>query len=315
MTVEVHPVTDRASWLARRTQDVTASDVAPLAGVGPKGGRTAYRVYLEKAGLITPDEADSNLMWRGRLLEPAVIAAVAEREPEWTIKPAGVYVRDSVIRLGATPDAVALNPKRPGIGNIECKVVSRPVFEEHWRADDGSVRPPLYYQLQTLAQATLMDAQWSQLAALVIATFSVELCVIDIDRHEPAETRIRNISAEFWRNLGAGRFAPPDFSRDGETIDELHSEVRRTVVDLRGDNRLPAALAERAAVVAARKEADKRVKELDAEIKHKIGDAEEALVNGWRLTWKQVHRAGYSVEPTDFRKLGIKNLSPQGEEH
>jgi hypothetical protein len=197
MTVEVHPVTDRASWLARRTQDVTASDVAPLAGVGPKGGRTAYRVYLEKAGLITPDEADSNLMWRGRLLEPAVIAAVAEREPEWTIKPAGVYVRDSVIRLGATPDAVALNPKRPGIGNIECKVVSRPVFEEHWRADDGSVRPPLYYQLQTLAQATLMDAQWSQLAALVIATFSVELFVIDIDRHEPAETRIRNISASF----------------------------------------------------------------------------------------------------------------------
>lgn len=289
-----------------RAQDVTASDVAPLAGVGAKGGRTAFRVYLEKAGLISPDGADTNLMWRGRLLEPAVMAAVGEEQPGWTIKPAGVYVRDPLIRLGATPDAVAVDPKRPGVGNIECKVISRPVFEEHWRAEDGSVAPPIYYQLQALTQATLMDTSWSMLAALVLSTFSAELFVVEIERHIGAEERIRSLASEFWANLAAGKFAAPDYSRDAETISELHAEVRRKVIDLRGDNRLPAALAEREAAVVARKEAESRVKELDAEIKHKLGDAEEALVNGWRVSWKEQHRAGYVVEPTSFRRLTIK---------
>ena len=55
-------------------------------------------------------------------------------------------------------------------------------------------------------------------------------------------------------------------------------------------------------------ELDARIKELDAEIKYALGDAEEGIIDGWRVTWKERHRSGYTVEPTSFRQLSIKHL-------
>src|SRR5579885_1406893 len=172
MTVERIPITSRDEWLAMRRNDVTASDVAAVCGVDPQ--RTALQVYAEKIGIFAgrPDEA---IMRRGRWLEPAVIEALADLRPEWETRRARVYLRDDTIRIGASPDVVAIDPERDGVGNVQCKVVARPVFLRDWCHDgngDGPVAVPLAYQLQTLTEAMLMGATWAVVAALVIDTYS-----------------------------------------------------------------------------------------------------------------------------------------------
>jgi hypothetical protein len=106
--------------------------------------------------------------------------------------------------------------------------------------------------------------------------------------------------------MEAGLIPDPDFATDSDAVESRYPRVERKSVDLRADNRLPVVLAERAAALRARDEAQARVDAAEAEIKHKLGDAEEALIEGWRVRWSAVERAGFTVAPTTFRRLTIK---------
>ena len=64
--VDRMPVTDREMWLNLRTRDLTASDIANVAGCGRK---SPAQVWAEKKGLIGRTEENA-AMRRGRWLEP-----------------------------------------------------------------------------------------------------------------------------------------------------------------------------------------------------------------------------------------------------
>ena len=122
--IERIPIVDRASWLAMRLQDVTASDVAAVCGADTR--RSALAVYVEKTGLLPPKN-DNPLMQRGRWFENAIPAALADERPKWRVLAPKLYLRDPILRLGATPDFVAEDSERPGLlGNVQGKFVARP---------------------------------------------------------------------------------------------------------------------------------------------------------------------------------------------
>jgi len=306
MSVEVLRPADRTAWLAERRKDLTASDIGAVAGVDRY--RSALRVYAEKTGQFQ-DDSDNNMMRRGRWLEPAVIEALRERFPTWDIRRAGVYLRDTEIRMGATPDCIAEDGAEPGIINVQCKVVAKPIFEKEW--DDG--RAPLKYQLQTLAEGLMLNARTSLIAALVIDTFSAELVVDEVPRHADAEARVREIVKTFWADIAAGRQPKVDYQADGELLSSMYPEHQPgKTIDLRADNRMPVLLAERADLKARIKADSERVDDLDTEIKSKMGDAEEALVPGFKLTWKTQHRKEYTVEASTIRPLRVTDRREKG---
>jgi predicted phage-related endonuclease len=105
--IERHHIRSREQWLALRRRDVTASDVGVVCGAHKF--KTPLRLYEEKVGSI-PEDVETPVMIRGRWMEPAVLKAVQERHPDWLITQPGVYLRDPDIRIGATPDAVAIIP-------------------------------------------------------------------------------------------------------------------------------------------------------------------------------------------------------------
>ncbi len=307
MAIESYPVTDRASWLALRQRDLTASDIGAVAGVDPS--RTPLRVYAEKTGKIGGID-DSDILRRGRWLEAAVIEALRDHYPTWDIRRAGVYLRDPEIRLGATPDAVAIDPARPGIGNIQCKVVSRPIYERDW--EDG--RPPLKFQLQSLTEGMLVESAWNAVAVLIISTYTADLDLQMVDRHAGAEGRVREITRTFWKNTDAGIEPPPVYSADAEVIEAMHAKVSEGKrVDLSTDNRLQPLLTQRARRKAYIKAATDWVEAADTEIKSKIGDAEEAIVPGFKITWKEQSRAEYTVAAKTFRVLRVTDRRANGE--
>jgi hypothetical protein len=306
MAIERIPIVSRDQWLELRRHDICASDVPAVCGDALFG--SAAQVWAEKRGLI-PAKAMTEPMKRGLWLEPAVLEAIRWYHPDWDLRRAKVYVRDGEARLGCTPDFACVRPDRQGIGTIQAKVISRPVFNEHWRARDNDtiIIPPLAYQLQTLTEAMLNDAPWCMLAALVIDTFTAELFMVDVPRHPEAEARIRSKVEWFWKaHLDPAIQPKIDPERDGDLIKTLFPRDSGATVDLSGDNmimNLVEKLNEFKSEIKTREEAKENI---ETEIKAKLGDATYGkLRDGREISYKLQVRKGYEVKPAEYRVLRV----------
>lgn len=306
MTVEFRRISSRQEWLQWRQQDVTASDVAAVCG--RDSYRTAAKVWAEKTGVISPSPQTEFLEFR-LALEAAVIDMLRMRRPSWRIERAGVYLRDPDLRLGATPDAVAVDPDFPGFGIVQCKTVVRSVYEREWhRIDDEYSEAPLPYQIQTLTESMLAGAAWAIIPALILdGAGTGSFTIAKVPRNERAEEKIRIRVAEFWAATDAGRMPRIDYERDAEVVDALHPKPlhREPPLDLSGDNELPVLLARRADNKRSIADAEKECDAIDTELKHKIGNFDSALTRGWKVTWKMKRREEKIVPAAEWRELRV----------
>jgi len=302
MTVERCPITSRAAWLELRSKDITASDLAAVAGLDPYG-RTAWQVWAQKAGLAAPIEENS-AMRLGRWLEPGVAAVLAEQRPELEVRyPLGLYLRDPGLRLGGTPDADGFDRGQPVA--FEFKVVtSRQSYERNWPEGE----PPIGYQLQTLCNAMLLDAHHGILVALVLGWQDAELVVHEVQRHAGAEEQIRDLARRFWQAFDEGHaLTAPDYERDGEAIRQVFrpDPAKPAPIDLTGDNRI-GLLAEEWQRLSAQESAAKKGKEtVKNEIIVKLAGAEAAIADGWKITNTMQHRAEKLQPAAEYPRLLI----------
>lgn len=300
MTIERRAVAARDQWLQWRRDDLTCSDLGAVAGVDEY--RSPLAVYAEKRGLIIPEETP--IMRRGRWFESAAVAALHETLDGWTFERPHAYYREVETRLGGTPDLFGFPPSGELV-NIQIKTVAGPSFEA-WQGT-----PPMSYQIQTAAEAYLVDAARSLLAVLVVTTYGAELELFDVPRHAAAEEKCRELARGFWRNMDAGLMPSPDYRRDGDIIAALNPEhVKDKVADFSADNRLHEILPRRADLKAQIKAATEEVETIDAELRDKLGDAERGELPGWKLSLKLQHRkesispawSGRVLRVTDRRK-------------
>lgn len=305
--IERRPITSRAEWLEWRMHDVTASDVAALFGCHPYG-RTRLGLWAEKQGLTT-GMADSDALRRGRWGEAAVIEMLADERPTWSVRRPKVYLRDRSIRLGATPDAEALDSERDGLGIVQTKVIAESVFEREW-----SPAPPLGHQLQTLSEMMLAGAAWGAIAALVVERFAWTPVIFDLERHEAAEARIRAAVVKFWSDFDAGLMPVLDPELDAETVNTIYpkAEIKEPALDLSGDNELGGMLTTRATLQRLIKDGEKQISKLETNVKAKLGLHERAIAPGWHIAWKNEPRKGYVVEPSNPRVLRISEERKHG---
>jgi putative phage-type endonuclease len=300
MSVERIPITDRASWLEMRKTLLTASDIAAAAGKDP--WKTPLRLYNLKLGLV-PEDPDNDLMRRGRHFEAAAIEYLRERLPGSVITQPRIFLADTLSRLGATPDALITTPGASGAVNCQIKTVARPTWEK-W---DGE--PPLGYQLQTLTEGLLLDAEANMLCALVVSANDAHIETYDLPRNPTVERQIREIAKEFWRRIDNRDPYPVDYKRDGDLLAAMFPQsVKEPVRDLSGDNHLPELLIERTGLVEANKSNTARIETIDTEIKAKMGEAEVAELPGWRIHWKTQTRPEHVVREVTFRAFRVNQL-------
>jgi predicted phage-related endonuclease len=79
--------------------------------------------------------------------------------------------------------------------------------------------------------------------------------------------------------------------------------VEGKAIDLRHDNRMPELLAARDALAERIRESEADKDVIENEIKSKIGDAETAIVPGWRVSLREQHRKEHTVRASSFRVL------------
>ncbi len=290
MNREVWQITSRGEWLERRRGLLTASRIAALFDAHP------YMSREQLGGTMTGawSEGDNAAMRRGRILESAVVEALREEHPGWTIERANTFHSIPECRLGATPDAF-FTTEDGERGLIQIKTADPEVWQR-WNA-----RPPLAYQLQTLTEMVCCDLDRGILAVMV-TNRSLPVYEFAVPRHPAAEAKLLEAAAAWWREWDAGRIAPAAPS-DGlqEALDDGSS------IDLSADNWLAGALWERAEIKADISQREKRCAEIDAYIKNAMGTATYGHLPGWVITFRSHERAERLVPAATIRSLRIRH--------
>jgi predicted phage-related endonuclease len=314
LPIERHLIESREQWLSLRQHNVNASEVAIVCGEGAYG--SLAELYVEKKGM-RPPKIDTAVLRRGRWGEAAVFEALAEERPEWEIRRAKIYYADPELRIGATPDGMALAPGRDGHGIIQAKVIARSVFKNRWLDDAsdfyGDAEAPPYYVLQTLTEAMLTGAQWAVIAVLVTSEFDFQLRLFEVERDAFAEQRIIDNVQAFWRDYFDPEIMPPfDPQRDEALIRALYPRDAGTTLDLTQDNRALVVAEELTETRAGLRRLTAAEKALRTEIAGKLGSHTYGLLGDGRcLSFKHQHRRGYTVAPGDSRVLRVLRAKPQ----
>jgi predicted phage-related endonuclease len=301
--IEVHEITSREKWLELRKHDITASTIGALFNCSPYN--TIAGLHAEKMGLDLPGpDPDSAVIRRGNVLEAVVAAEVGKLRPEWKISKATEYFRDPKARLGATPDFWIEGDPR-GLGVLQTKTIGSYGFKKYWAGDYGEdPTAPLAIILQNMVEVMLADAAFGAIGVLVIGDYQFDCHVLEIPRHKDAEHKIRVAVHSFWQALEAGQVPTIDYDRDGDLVRLMYPrEVEGKVIDLRTDNRIVelCEIRERnAAMIAV---AEKAKKAAETEMREKLGDAESAMVHGWKVSLKTTHRPEVVQKAVDFRVL------------
>jgi putative phage-type endonuclease len=294
--IERRAITTIPLWLEWRRSFLCASEVA--AAVGVDEYRSPLSLYAEKLGLTSV--AETPIMRRGRHFESAAVSYLMEERYDWRIIRPHVFVMDTERRLACTPDVIAEVPGKDGICNVQIKTISQPKLEE-WHGV-----PPTGYMLQVATENMLLDAAHGYLAVLAVSTYEANMHLFEVPRHEAAERKIAAVAQEFWTNIKTGRLPKPDYRLDAETIAEMHPQARRgAVIDLSGDNRLAEILPYRQQLKDRIKTDSEELSALDAEIRDKLGDAEEAEFPGWRITCREQTRKAHAVAEWHGRVLRV----------
>lgn len=301
--IEQHDASDRATWLARRQKDVTASAIGCLLGV--HDWISPYQLWGLKSGRLQEDPEQTPAMRRGRMLEDDALEILAEDRPNWKIEPGRHYFRDPDARIGATPDAFAIHPER-GRGIVQIKTVHEFDFRRKWQdPDTREITLPLWIACQSILEAHLTDGSWACVGALVVGR-GLDLHLIDVPIHAGLIARMRDEVAKFWEIVASGEEPPSDWARDADTLARIFPNDNGTEVDLSGDNEVPTLLDERRDLKRDAKSIADRLETIDTALKAKLGNHASAFVSrGRTFSWKSTDRRGYTVAPTTFRQFRV----------
>jgi hypothetical protein len=295
---------DRADWLTLRQKDVTSSEIGCL--VDPEHPWiTPLQLWNIKTGRLVPDHIDSPVLRRGKKLELVGAEETAERMPGARIEhnTSNTYWRDGTLRIGATPDLLVDDPER-GLGVVELKNPGVGTYARKW--ENGE--PPLFMALQVLTAAKLTGSGWAAIGALRVNDFTYDFDLVPIPLHQGAWQALLDAVGAFWRNVETDTPPEPNYKRDLGVLAEMYPQSAGTSIDLSGDNELIHALAEREEAKVLAKDLDAQIEQLDAMIRHKLGEHETAVAQDWRVTLKTEHVSAYTVAARTRRPIRVKRL-------
>lgn len=223
----IRRATSREEWLASR--GVGASDVAAILGLSHF--RTAYDVWATLTGRVPPTST-TPAMSRGHRWEPIVLALYTD-ETKGDVRrppPYSTYVGEDGWST-ATPDAIRLDGKQPGLVEAKTDAIGRwgeSCTIERW-GPDAAATVRADYAVQAYWQMHVLDAPYVDLVVLLpyFETRTFRLLrddeVIDAivetvggfrDRYivgseEPAPDGSDSAALLLARQLGATAIAPP----------------------------------------------------------------------------------------------------------
>ncbi|HIS93058.1 MAG TPA: YqaJ viral recombinase family protein [Candidatus Alectryocaccomicrobium excrementavium] len=266
---------ERAAWLKLRRQGIGGSDAAAILGLNPY--KSPLAVYADKRGL-TDDAPDTETLRQGRDFE----AYVADRFAEET----GKRVRrcNQILQHPDRPWMLA-NVDRLVVGEragLECKCVgigNRVDFE------GGAVPPTFYWQCMHYLAVTGLD-RW-YLAVLPLGRW-VAPYIFEIARDETQIDELTAREEAFWTDHVLAGVPPLPIGSEADEavltrLSEQHGQDETVAIP-----EMDADLDLMAALQADRRALDAQIEAIEQRVKLRMGSAERASGNRWRVDWKTV---------------------------
>ncbi len=284
----------REAWLEARKAGIGSSDSPAVLGLDEY--RSPLDVYLDKRGLLPERESNRFLRW-GTALEPLVA--------EWFEEDTGKKVRRRL--------AILQHPERPYvIADVDRIVVGEGVPLEiktasAWKADEwDNDQVPLRVVYQLQHQLAVLDAPYGYWAVLLGGN---DPRWGRLDRDDALIAQMFGRYETFWRDyVEAGVEPSATKASDAALMAELHpQEVEGKTVLLPPTARdALLALSRAKAAVSEAQDAQEAAK---ARVQALLGDAEAAYLPGIEepvATWRTTTRRGFTVAPTTYRKLELR---------
>lgn len=279
---------ERAAWLKLRRQGIGGSDAAAILGLNPY--KSPLAVYADKRGL-SDDAPDTETLRQGRDFE----AYVADRFAEET----GKRVRrcNQILQHPDHPWMLA-NVDRLVVGEragVECKCVG---IGNKVDFEGGAVPPTFYWQCMHYLAVTGLD-RW-YLAVLPLGRW-VSPYIFEIERDEERIGELTAREEAFWRDHVLAGVPPLPMGSEADEavlnlVCEQHGQEETVAIpELDGDLDLMAALQ------ADRRALDAQIEAIEQRVKMRMGSAERASGNRWRVDRKNV----------ETRRLDSKRLQAQ----
>ncbi len=318
---------DRSHWHALRAQHIGGSEIAALFYLWKLANdqlvylhmfeeppsdaimlgcasrhTTGYRLWHEKAGLLTPPDLDGYERIRlGQHLEAGIAGAAREKWKGWPLQKVHRYIRHpSLPGMGASRD---YEERVAGYPPVEIKNVDYLVFRDLWSVKGDEIdAPPIDITLQVQHQIACEGSRATH-GWIVACVGGSSLKRGRIERHAPTIARIEQAVAAFWAAVAAG--SPPLDVADYDTVADaslLSARADATPADLTADNRLPTLCSRLLKVQGLRKRIEGAEERIKSEIAVKVASATRATTVGYRIIWPLVqrgeksHRGGLTIK-------------------
>ena len=287
MTIQPVPRSKKL-WHKMRARHVTASEVAPLLGMGADYQQSPFALFHIKAGNVPAPEFDNDRMEAGNALESA-IARWAARKEGWRIRRGCFAIDDHVEGASATLD-FTIDPSDAlaergfhGPGALEIKNVDKWIYEDKWQDNE----PPPHIALQH--QQQLMCTGWSW-GAVAVCIGGNELERIYYHARDGIITSLRETVADFWHRVRENRPYPVDhFGSTTDTLKALYKPRDEAHLDFSAcaaeDLAALQKLADEFKALDERTKMDeRRLDALKAEFRLRLGDHRTGGFPGFKLS-------------------------------
>ena len=293
-SIEVLPAdADRDAWLNTRREGIGGSDASAIAGVNEY--TSLYEVWLDKTGRGVEKRYTPQMRF-GHLIEDDARQVFTE-DTGIGVQTAGLQRSKTRPWQQHTPDGITDDG-----GLFECKSVG-------WRQahlwDDGQVADHAEVQVQHGMAVTGLGHAW------VVAVIEREFVWRRVERDEQFIELITDMELDFWERHVLADEDPPMVAADLDIVKRLYPRARDGELKLSETDWLRDTLTALAAAAESVKSAEAEKKRIEAELTDYLGDSEAA---GWWdekgdplvvVTRKNYHRDGYTVAPTDYRRLNV----------
>jgi len=292
------PDANEATWLAKRKEMLTASEVAAVFGRSTYD--SPFSLWWRKQPGWPSTEVTAN-MHIGRKLEPVIGELFSEAHPEAALYRTGaaLWGHHKHTWLGATPDYVAVLPAPDGQG-----VTFEPVECKSDEGGDGWGRAltaeiPFHHLCQVVTQALVLGVTRARVIRL--ASKRVTEYVVDLQEHTQLVDDIIHIGGSFVASLEAGITPEIDgHQATGKALETLHPNVIKgteaTIPDALADV-YEEALGNVDAWKARLQDAKNRLLQHIGGASAQYGVRPDGRRVASRVTYK---RNGYTVPPTEI---------------
>ncbi len=263
-----------------RSKGIGGTDIGAIVGVNPWKG--PMDVYLEKCGLVDPQDDNEAMFW-GRELEEPVLRRYA-KETGYSLSKTPPLIHHDYYWYVGSPDAlITISLEKPipdGLGIVDAKTTGR--RDDY--GEPGTDEVPDVVACQLAWYMGLTDAQWADVAVLFLSPRR-QFAIYHLKRNQEIIDNLIDAGRDFWFNHIVTKIPP---ALDNSEATKRYLSI--TYPQDKGDiiPAPPSAAEWLSRLQAAREvmaESEKEKALAEAHVKSYIGDNRGILSPEWKATW------------------------------